>query len=150
MHRQMKSMATFPYIRKYCTVGGQWRSPPTHRIFNCTHVETHPLCISLMFAWDQLHLQIQLWARSACVCTPTHVDLTSKHAHKPSLSVTWKHFRIWATQRCSKDTDLWMNCEDMCISVFSQKCALNILLLAQRKISCDKYMDLIFADVVNK
>ncbi len=38
MHRQMKSMATFLHIRKCCTVGGQWRSPPTHRIFNCKHV----------------------------------------------------------------------------------------------------------------
>ena len=46
MHRQIKSMATFLHIRKCCTVGGQQRSPPTHRIFNCKHVQIHPLYLS--------------------------------------------------------------------------------------------------------
>ncbi len=104
MHRQIESMAAFLHIRKCCTVGGRWRSPPTHRIFNCKYVRIHPLAISLMFTWDQPHLHMLLWASTAlCVHTHTCRPNIETHTHTHTLCHI-KHLMIWATQKYPKSS----------------------------------------------
>lgn len=110
MYRQIKSMATFLHIRKCCTVGGQCRSPPTHRIYNCKHFLPSLslfLTHSLLFTWSQLHLHMYLWPSTTWMCTPTYVDSTSKHTL--TIPVISKHILIGATQKNSKMHAGFMN-----------------------------------------
>lgn len=69
-----------PHREALHTVGGLWRSPPTHRIFNCKRGQIHQLSLFIVsvVAWDPLYLHMQ----DSLMCTPTCVLPTQKHTQK--------------------------------------------------------------------
>lgn len=71
MERQIKSMATFLHIRKRYTVGGQQRSPPTHRVFNCKHVQIHLLYLTLAHIGSAAFIHVPLGKCRLCMHTYT-------------------------------------------------------------------------------
>lgn len=91
MHRQIKSMATFLHIRKCCTVGGQWRSPPTHRIFNslCTNSSSLYLTHACMGSTTFTHAP----SGKYCLCVHTHTCRPNIETHTRTQKLTLCHIK---------------------------------------------------------